>query len=124
MPVVLIALVVAAVLPPVKSSSATNGAAAGPPAEMSIPPEPPLEPTVQVNVVDPLAPVVSVAVTVTDDVPAVLGVPLVCPDAESVAPICRLAAVPTVDAWLAGVVTVTMWALVPGDTVHTKLWVA
>ena len=62
-----------------KSSSATNGAAAGPPAEMSTPPVPELEPTVQVNDVDPAAPVVSVTVTVTDDVPAVVGVPLIRP---------------------------------------------
>src|ERR1700722_19793452 len=121
MPVVVMALVVAAVVPPVKSSSATNGAAAGPPAEMSTPPEPELEPTVQVNDVDPFAPVESVAVTVTVDVPVAVGVPeirpveelierpagrpvavyfRVWPDAESVAPICRLAAVPAVEVWL------------------------
>ena len=52
-------------MPPVKSSSATNGAAAGPPAEMSIPPVPVPELTVQVKVAVPFAPVVSVAVTVT-----------------------------------------------------------
>ena len=46
---------------------------------MSTPPEPLLEPTVQVNDVDPLAPVVSVTVTVTVDVPAVVGVPLIRP---------------------------------------------
>src|SRR6202020_800134 len=86
MPVVVIALVVAAVAPPVKSSSATNGAAAGPPAEMSTPPVPgpvpPPELTVQLKVADPDAPVVSVALTVTDDVPAVVGVPEIRPVEE------------------------------------------
>src|ERR1700722_16669226 len=70
----------------------------------------------QLNEAEPCAPVVSVAVTVTLEVPAVVGVPeirpeelidrpagsplavkvSVWPDAESVAPTCRLTAVPTV----------------------------
>ena len=37
---------------------------------------------VQVNDADPDAPVVSVAVTVTEDVPAVVGVPLIRPVEE------------------------------------------
>src|ERR1035438_3886455 len=90
--------------------------------------------TVQVNEVLPEAPVVSVAVTVTVEVPAVVGVPeirpeelmdspagspvavsvRVWPDAESVAVICRLAAVPTVEVWLPGLVTVTVLPPPPG----------
>ena len=51
------------------------------------PPEPPPPPpldglTVQVNVADPNAPVPSVAVAVTEYVPAVVGVPLIRPEAE------------------------------------------
>ena len=78
----------------------------------------------------------SVAVTVTLEVPAVVGVPeirpeelidrpagsplavkvSVWPDAESVAPICRLTAVPTVPVWLPGLVTVTVLpVLAAGD---------
>src|SRR5215831_17438879 len=83
--------------------------------------------TVQLNAAFPEAPVVSVAVTVTLEVPAVVGVPVispeeeidspagrpvavkvsVCPDAESVALICTLTAVPTVEVWVPGLVTVT-----------------
>ena len=64
------------VAPPLKSSSATNGAAAGPPALICTPDGGgELEFTVQLNEAEPLAPVVSVAVTVTFDVPAVVGVP-------------------------------------------------
>ena len=37
----------------------------------------------------------------------------VWPDAESLAPICRLAAVPTVAVWLPGLVTVTVLVVVP-----------
>ena len=76
-----------------------------------------------------LAPVLSVAVTVTLSVPAVVGVPEIRPllelmdrpagspvalqvrlwvDCESVACICRLAAVPAVPVWLPGLVTVTV----------------
>ena len=88
----------------------------------------------QLKEAEPCAPVVSVAVTVTLEVPAVVGVPeirpeelidrpagsplavkvSVWPDAESVAPTCRLTAVPTVPVWLPGLVTVTVLpALVP-----------
>src|SRR5258708_24762031 len=83
---------------------------------------------VQVKVAEPCAPVVSVAVTVTLEVPAVVGVPeispeelidrpagspgaenvRVWPDAESVALICRPTAVPTVPDRLPGLVTVTV----------------
>src|ERR1043166_2364066 len=90
------------------------------------PPPPPV--TVQVNVAEPLAPVVSVAVTVTFDVPAVVGVPemtpaalmvrpagrpvapyvSVWPDAESVACTVRLTAVPAAVLWFPGLVTVTV----------------
>src|SRR5262249_41381949 len=43
----------------------------------------------------------------------------VCPDAESVACICRLTAGPTVEGWLPGVVTVTMLPPPePGGPVH------
>src|ERR1700733_13405438 len=84
---------------------------------------------VQVKPAAPLAPVPSVAVTVTLLLPAVVGVPeirpveelidrpagrpvalkvSVWPEAESVAVICRLAAVPTVPVWLPGLVTVTV----------------
>src|SRR5215469_16810805 len=83
---------------------------------------------VQVKLAEPCAPVVSVAVTVTLEVAAVVGVPeispeelidrpagrplavkvSVWPDAESLALICRLTAVPTVPDWLPGLVTVTV----------------
>jgi hypothetical protein len=47
------------------------------------PPPPPLDGlTVQVNAADPDAPVPSVAVTVTEYVPAVVGVPLIRPEEE------------------------------------------
>src|SRR5712691_1492636 len=88
----------------------------------------PLAFTVQLNEADPAAPVVSLAVTVTVEVLAVVGVPVIRPDeeidspagrpvalkvsvwpeAESVAAICWLTAVPTVDVWLPGLVTVTV----------------
>src|SRR5262249_31971627 len=84
--------------------------------------------TTQLKVAFPEAPVVSVAVTVTLEVAAVVGVPVisreeeidspagrpvavkvsVCPDAESVAEICVLTAVPTVEVWVPGLVTVTV----------------
>jgi hypothetical protein len=84
--------------------------------------------TVQVNEADPDAPVLSLALTVVVDEPAVVGVPVISPDelmdrpagrpvaeyvsvwpeAESVALICLLTAVPTVEAWLPGLVTVTV----------------
>src|SRR3984957_390055 len=90
--------------------------------------QPPWLPITQLNEAEPCAPVVSVAVTVTLEVPAVVGVPeirpaelidrpagsplavkvSVWPDAESVAPSCRLTAVPTVPVWLPGLVTVTV----------------
>src|SRR5215469_1075904 len=96
---------------------------------------------VQVKLAEPEALVVSLAVTVTEEVPAVVGVPeirpvaelidspagspvavklRVCPEAESVAWICRLAAVPTVPVWLPGLVTVTV--LPPG--LVTMAWLA
>lgn len=84
--------------------------------------------TVQVNVAEPDAPVPSVAVTVTEYVPAVVGVPLmspeeesdspagspdaeyvsVCPDAESDAATCTEAGEPTTDDCAPGFVTVTV----------------
>src|SRR5260370_11055077 len=84
--------------------------------------------TAQLNEADSEPPVVSVAVTVVVDVAAVVGVPVirpealmdspagrpvavkvrVWPDAESVAVICWLTAVPTVELWLPGLVTVTV----------------
>src|ERR1700722_12150496 len=96
--------------------------------------QPPTLLITQLKEAEPCAPVVSVAVTVTFEVPAVVGVPeirpvelidrpagsplavkvSVWPDAESVAPTCRLTAVPTVPVWLPGLVTVTVLpALVP-----------
>ena len=78
----------------------------------------------------PLALVVSVAVTVTVELPRLVGVPLirpveelivrpwgkpvavkvrVCPGAESVAWICRLTGVPIAPVWLPGSVTVTVF---------------
>src|SRR5215472_1916417 len=92
-------------------------------------PPPPLELTVQLKVAEPDAPVVSVAVTVTLEVAAVVGVPemspeeeidspagrplapkvSVWPDAESVAEICRLTAVPTVEVCPPGLLTVTVF---------------
>src|SRR6266851_4855044 len=96
------------------------------------PPPPPAVLTVQVKVVAPVAPVVSLAVTVVVEVAAVVGVPVISPeelidspagrpvavkvsvwpDAESVAVICVLTAVPTTEFWVPGLVTVTM--LPPG----------
>src|SRR3984957_1846170 len=87
-----------------------------------------VEPIVQVKLAEPFAPVESVAVTVTFDVPAAVGVPeirpdelidrpagspvaekaSVCPEAESVPLTLRLAAVPTVPVWLPGLLTVTV----------------
>jgi hypothetical protein len=90
--------------------------------------------TTQVKVADPCAPVPSVAVTVTLEVPWVVGVPVicpeelmlspagrpvaekvsVCPDAESVAWTCTgVIAVPTLLVWLAGWVTVTVFPVLP-----------
>ena len=87
-----------------------------------------------------MAPVVSVAVTVTVmtprrrgragdqagaeliDSPAGRPVALkvsVWPDAESVALICRLTAVPTVEVWLPGLVTVTVLPPLPPLVVKT-----
>jgi hypothetical protein len=87
-----------------------------------------------VNDADPDAPVESFAVTVTFEVPALVGVPeirpdelidnpagkpdaeyvKVCPAAESVACTCSpLIAVPTVPLWLPGLVTVTVLPLPP-----------
>ncbi len=92
-------------------------------------PPPPPPPIVHVNVVEPDALVVSLAVTVELNVPAVVGVPLISPlealidrpagrpvadqvsvwpDWESVAVICRDFAVPTVPDWLPGLFTVTV----------------
>ena len=51
-------------------------------ARLVVPQVPPLEFTVQLNEADPVAPVVSVAVTVTVDVPAVVGVPEISPVEE------------------------------------------
>src|SRR4051812_22232567 len=88
---------------------------------------------VHVKVADPDAPVPSLAVTVTLKAPAVVGVPeispeelmlspagrpvavkvSVCPEAESLAAICRLTAVPTVVVCAPGLVTVTVFAVVP-----------
>ena len=85
--------------------------------------------TVQVNLVVPKAPVVSVAVTVTEDEPATVGVPEINPvdalidnpagkpealydnvdPAESLARICTIAAVPTTDDTVPGFVTVTVF---------------
>src|SRR5215471_7180314 len=97
--------------------------------------------TVQLNVAEPDAPVVSVAVTVTLPLVAVVGVPeispveelmdrpagspvapyvSVCPDAESLARICRLTAVPTVEVWLPGLVTVTVFP--EPEPVRAKTW--
>src|SRR5579862_3047705 len=90
----------------------------------------PLALTVQLNVAEPDAPVVSFAVTVALPVPVAVAVPeirpeelmdspagspvalnvSVCPDAESVAWICRLTAIPTVQDWAPGLVTVTVLA--------------
>src|SRR5579859_1371784 len=96
---------------------------------------------VHVKLALPWAPVVSVAVTVTLLLPAVVGVPeirpllelmdrpagrplalqvKVWPDCESVACICRLTAVPTVPVWLPGLDTVTVLPLC-GLIVHVKL---
>src|SRR5215469_9931254 len=87
---------------------------------------------VQVKLAEPCAPVVSVAVTVTEKVPAALGVPeirpeeligrpvaekvSVWPEAESLALICRLTAVPVVPDWLPGLVTVTVLPVLPPVT--------
>src|ERR1700727_401557 len=85
---------------------------------------------VQAKLAEPVAPVVSVAVTVTFDVAAVVGVPVirpeelidrpagsplaekvrVWPEAESVPWTCRLAAVPAVPVWLPGLLTLTVLA--------------
>src|ERR1700722_12079458 len=87
-----------------------------------------VDPIVQAKLAEPVAPVVSLAVTVTLDVPAVVGVPVirpeelidrpagsplaekasVWPEAESVPWTCGLAAVPAVPVWLPGLATVTV----------------
>src|SRR3954464_14750882 len=94
---------------------------------------PPTALIVQVNEVLPEAFVLSFAVTVLLNVPAAEGVPEIRPvealiespvgrpvalyvsaaPPESVALICRLFAVPTVPAWLPGLVTVTVLPVVP-----------
>lgn len=92
----------------------------------------PLELTVQVKEVEPLAPVESLAVTVTEDEPAVVGEPLMRPEElidkpagrplavkvseappESVAAICKLTAEPTVVVCVPGLVTVTVLPVLP-----------
>src|SRR5216684_8024094 len=103
-------------------------------------PPPPAVLTVQVKVVAPVAPVVSLAVTVVVEVAAVVGVPVirpeelidspagrpvavkvsVWPDAEAGAVICVLTAVPTVELWVPGLVTVTVLPLVPAKTWNSK----
>ena len=50
-------------------------------------------PTTKLNVAEPVAPVESVAVTVTDEVPAVVGVPETTPSAEIASPAGRPVAV-------------------------------
>src|SRR5438067_2434084 len=101
--------------------------------------QPPPPPIVHVNVALPDAPVLSVAVTVTLNVPAAVGVPEIRPDDEmdspvgspdalnvSVAPpeslawICRLVAVPTVPVRLPGLVTMTV--LPPPPTIGWEIW--
>jgi len=97
--------------------------------------------TTQLNEADPEAPVPSLAVTVAVDVAAVVGVPVirpeelmdrpagrpvalkvsVWPDAESVALTCRLTAVPTVELWLPGLVTVTVLPPPPPVVVKTPI---
>jgi hypothetical protein len=88
--------------------------------------------TVQVKLADPLAPVESVALTVTRSAPAVVGAPDIRPEEliespagrpveenvrlappESVADICRLTDDPTVVVWLPGLVTVTVLPVGP-----------
>src|SRR5436305_1154101 len=91
----------------------------GLPSSWACVPQPPLGLIVQPKEAEPCAPVVSLAVTVAFEVPAVVGVPeirpeelidrpagspvalklRVWPDAESVALTCRLTAVPTVPDW-------------------------
>src|SRR5260370_26288236 len=95
--------------------------------------------TTQLNEAELEAPVVSVAVTVVVDVAAVVGVPVirpeelmdspagrpvapkvsVWPDAESLAWICLLTAVPTVELWLPGLVTMTVLPPPPPLVVKT-----
>src|SRR6185437_16781244 len=95
-----------------------------------LPPPPPL--IVQVKLADPLAPVVSLAVTTGLYVPPEVGVPeirplleidrpggrpvaekvRVCPPAESLAWTCtEVTGVPTAPLWLPGLVTVTLLSL-------------
>src|SRR5689334_14889838 len=113
----------------VPAFSCDEAVAGRPCARFVVPQPPPLDWTVQVNVAVPVAPVVSRAVTVTVDVPAAVGAPVirpvpelmvrpagrpvalyvsVWPDAESVACTWTLTPVPTVDDWLPGEVTVTV----------------
>src|SRR6476620_5024649 len=90
-------------------------------------PPSPEELTVQVKAAVPVAPVESVPVTVVLETPAVVGVPDIAPVELLIdrpvgspvaayvrepllvllAEICRLTAVPTVEVWLPGLVTVT-----------------
>lgn len=88
--------------------------------------------TVQVNDAEPLAPVESLAVTVTEEDAAVVGAPVMRPEEliaspagrpvseyvrlrppESVAEICRLTEEPTVVVWVPGFVTVTVLPVEP-----------
>ncbi|GAA5200556.1 hypothetical protein GCM10023322_78650 [Rugosimonospora acidiphila] len=98
---------------------------------MVVPP-PPDELTTQLNDAEPAAPVPSVAVTTTVDVPAVFGVPVirplvlmdspfgrpvaekcsVWPEAESLALICSDTEVPAVVVRVPGLATVTVLPLV------------
>src|SRR5579863_5595123 len=79
---------------------------------------------VQVKAAVPFAPVVSVTVTVTlNGLPVVVvGVPVISPVEELIArPVGRLAAVPTVPAWLAGWVTVMTLPVPFGLIVQLRL---
>src|SRR5262245_58727711 len=105
------------------------------------PAPPPL--IVHENVAEPVAPVVSRAVTVELNVPAVVGVPVIrpvealidrpvgrpvadqvndWPACESVAVICSVLAVPTVPVWLPGLFTVTVLVPPPPVQVGSAAW--
>src|SRR5262249_6947749 len=108
---------------------------------LAVQPPPPGLLTVQVKLVDPLAPVVSVAVTETLEVPAVVGVPeirplelidsparrpeavelSVCPAAGWLAVICRLTAVPVLVVWPPGLLTVTVLPPPPPPEVKAEV---
>src|SRR5260370_696996 len=64
-----------------------------------VPQPPPLGLTVQPNEVDPAAPVVSVAVTVTFDVPVAVGVPEISPDERFIDSPAGAPAAPQVTVW-------------------------